>query len=39
VVLAAGVGASLLASELRLPALVLFLGVGMAVGSDGPGWI
>ncbi len=39
VLLAAGVGASLVASRLRLPALVLFLGVGMAVGSDGLGWI
>jgi potassium/hydrogen antiporter len=37
--LAAGVGAALLASRLRLPALVLFLGVGMAIGSDGLGWI
>ena len=39
VLLAAGVGSSLLASALRLPALLLFLGVGMAVGSDGLGWI
>jgi cell volume regulation protein A len=37
--LAAGVAASLLAARLRLPALVLFLGVGMAIGSDGLGWI
>jgi cell volume regulation protein A len=37
--LAAGVLASVAASRLRLPALVLFLGVGMAVGSDGLGWI
>ena len=37
--LAAGVAAALLASRLRLPALVLFLGVGMAIGSDGLGWI
>jgi cell volume regulation protein A len=37
--LAAGVMASLTASRLRLPALVLFLGVGMAIGSDGLGWI
>jgi potassium/hydrogen antiporter len=37
--LAAAVAASLLASRLRLPALVLFLGVGMAIGSDGLGWI
>jgi potassium/hydrogen antiporter len=39
VLLAAGVGSSLLASVLRLPALLLFLGVGMAVGSDGLNWI
>jgi cell volume regulation protein A len=37
--LAAGLGASLVADRLRLPGLVLFLGVGMAVGSDGTGWI
>lgn len=39
VLLAAGVASSLLASALRLPALLLFLGVGMAVGSDGLNWI
>jgi potassium/hydrogen antiporter len=37
--LAAGVTASLLAGRLRLPGLVLFLAVGMAIGSDGTGWI
>ncbi len=37
--LAAGVAASLLASRVHVPALVLFLGVGMAIGSDGLGWI
>ncbi|MGB2711261.1 MAG: potassium/proton antiporter [Conexibacter sp.] len=37
--LAAGLAASLLAGRLRLPSLVLFLGVGMALGSDGLGWI
>src|SRR6476660_5541391 len=37
--LAAGVGASLVAGRLQLPGLVLFLGVGMAIGSDGAGWI
>ena len=39
VLLAAGVASSLLASALRLPALLLFLGVGMVVGSDGLNWI
>jgi potassium/hydrogen antiporter len=37
--LAAGLLASLLAFRLRVPSLVLFLGVGMAIGSDGAGWI
>ncbi|HEY2260559.1 MAG TPA: potassium/proton antiporter [Solirubrobacteraceae bacterium] len=37
--LAAGVAASAVASRLRLPALVLFLGLGMAIGTDGLGWI
>jgi cell volume regulation protein A len=37
--LAAGVAASLVATRLRLPALVLFLGLGMLIGSDGLGWI
>jgi cell volume regulation protein A len=37
--LGAAVAASLTASRLRLPALVLFLGIGMAVGSDGAGWV
>ncbi|HXE46356.1 MAG TPA: potassium/proton antiporter [Conexibacter sp.] len=37
--LTAGLAASLLAGRLRMPSLVLFLGVGMAVGSDGLGWI
>jgi potassium/hydrogen antiporter len=37
--LAAGIGASLLASRVRLPGLLLFLGLGMAIGSDGTGWI
>jgi potassium/hydrogen antiporter len=37
--LGAGVVASLVAARLRLPALVLFLGVGMAIGTDGLGWI
>lgn len=35
----AGIAASLLAGRLRLPSLVLFLGIGMAVGTDGLGWV
>jgi cell volume regulation protein A len=35
----AGLAASLLAGRLRVPALVLFLGVGMVVGTDGLGWL
>jgi cell volume regulation protein A len=31
--------ASLLAGRLRVPGLLLFLGVGMLIGSDGLGWI
>jgi potassium/hydrogen antiporter len=37
--LAGGLVSSLLAVRMRVPALVLFLGVGMAIGSDGTGWI
>jgi cell volume regulation protein A len=37
--LGAGVFASLLAGRVRVPALVLLLAVGMALGSDGLGWI
>ena len=37
--LAAALGASLIAGRLRLPGLVLFLGLGMLIGSDGLGWI
>jgi potassium/hydrogen antiporter len=37
--LSAGLLASLMAGRIRLPSLVLFLGVGMLVGSDGLGWI
>jgi cell volume regulation protein A len=38
-VLAAGVMAAGLAARLRLPALVLFAGLGMLVGSDGLGFV
>lgn len=37
--LAVALGASLLAGRLRVPGLIAFLGIGMAVGSDGFGWI
>jgi cell volume regulation protein A len=37
--LATALGASLLAGRLRVPGLVAFLGIGMAVGSEGFGWI
>jgi cell volume regulation protein A len=37
--LAAGVLASVVATRLRLPALVLFLALGMLIGTDGLGWI
>jgi cell volume regulation protein A len=37
--LSAALAASLVAGRLRLPGLVLFLGLGMLIGSDGLGWI
>lgn len=37
--LAAALAASLLAGRLRLPGLVVLLGLGMALGTDGLGWI
>ena len=37
--LAAGIAASLLAQRIRAPGLLLFLGLGMVIGSDGLGWI
>lgn len=37
--LSGGLAVSLLAGRLRLPGLVLVLGLGMAIGSDGLGWI
>jgi len=36
---AAALAASLLAGRLRIPGLLLFLGIGMAIGSDGLGWV
>jgi potassium/hydrogen antiporter len=38
-VLAAGIAMSLLAGRLRMPGLILFLGLGMLAGSDALGWI
>jgi potassium/hydrogen antiporter len=37
--LAGGLGATLVAGRIRVPGLVLFLGLGMALGSDGIGGI
>jgi potassium/hydrogen antiporter len=37
--LVAGLLASRAAGQLRVPGLVLFLGLGMVIGSDGAGWI
>jgi cell volume regulation protein A len=37
--LAAGVLASFLATRMRVPSLILFLGLGMLMGSDAIGWI
>lgn len=37
--LAGGVAASLLASRLRVPSLLLFLVLGMVIGSDVTGWV
>src|SRR4051794_41434819 len=37
--LGAALAASLLAGRIRVPGLVLFLGLGMAIGSDGTGWL
>jgi cell volume regulation protein A len=37
--LSGGLAVSLLAGRVRVPGLVLVLGLGMAIGSDGVGWI
>jgi potassium/hydrogen antiporter len=37
--LTAAICTSVVAARLRLPVLLLFLAIGMAVGSDGTGWI
>lgn len=37
--LAVAVTASLAAARVRIPTLVLLIGIGMAIGSDGLGWI
>jgi potassium/hydrogen antiporter len=37
--LATGIAVSLVAQRIRLPGLLLFLALGMAIGSDGLGWI
>ena len=37
--LIAGLLTSMVAGRLRVPGLILFLGLGMAIGSDGTGWI
>jgi cell volume regulation protein A len=39
VLLALGIALTLVAGRVRVPGLVLFLGLGMAIGSDGFGWI
>lgn len=37
--LAAGIGAAMVADRLRVPGLVLFLGLGMLIGSEGVGGV
>ena len=38
-VLGGAVIASLLAARLRIPSLLLFLGIGLVIGSDVTGWV
>jgi cell volume regulation protein A len=37
--LGAGIAAAMIADKVRVPGLILFLGLGMLVGSDGPGGV
>src|ERR687898_897086 len=37
--LAAGIVAALIANRLRFPGLILFLALGMLIGSEGPGGV
>jgi len=37
--LGAGIAAAMVADRVRVPGLILFLGLGMLVGSDGPGGV
>ena len=37
--LATGIAAAMVADRVRVPGLVLFLGLGMLVGSEGPGGV
>ncbi|HEX7058398.1 MAG TPA: potassium/proton antiporter [Solirubrobacterales bacterium] len=39
ILLAAGIGAALIADRVRVPGLLLFLGLGMLIGSDGIGGV
>ena len=37
--LTAGLAASLISGRIRLPGLLLFLGIGMLIGTDALGWL
>ena len=37
--LTAGLAASLISGRIRLPGLLLFLGIQMLIGTDGLGWL